>query len=121
MGKESLDGLSYDVATIEAKCYQPLKHMKCIECDNLEQIKSIDDKAYWQVIDQMLTCDSSIGYLVYYHPDLPEDKGGLKVFEFKKLDFYKKDATGNDFVMLQNKKDWALKRFNEIKNKLINK
>lgn len=110
--KESIDTLKLDVSTLETKCYQPLKHLQCCLCDTPEQIKKVDRPAYFQVLHQLIVCDCLNGYLVYYHPDLPADKGQMKIIEFRKIHLIE------DLKMINNRKAEARNEFKRIFDKL---
>jgi len=114
-----LDGESYEVITVETKCYQAENHIACTECTTPQEIKLIDRKAYFQVLDQMLVCHALKGYLEYFHPDLPKDKGGARIIEFNPM-----QRVGNEFPLIKDKqflalrKQQALVEFEKIKYKL---
>jgi YqaJ-like viral recombinase domain len=80
----NLDGINYELETIEVKCFQPDRHIECAMCETPQDVKSVDKKTYWQVLHQMQICHALRGYLVYFHPDLPENEAGLNVIEFRK-------------------------------------
>lgn len=100
----------YNVATVEVKC--PRKYhtfFPLFACDTPEKIKKHERKYYWQVIDQMLVCQASIGYFVCYHPLFPPGKN-IRIVKFDKIDLW------DDFILLEQRKKQAVE---EIK-KLIN-
>lgn len=96
----------YNVATVEVKC--PRKYPRFIplyNCSTPAQLKKHEPKYFWQVLDQMDNCNSSIGYFVCYHPLFPKGKN-MKIIEFKKLDLW------DDFSKLKQRKLEALAEFN---------
>lgn len=121
--KESPDGLYYDVDTVETKCYQAAMHMKCAQCVTPMDLKEVDKKAYWQVLSQMDIVDCLNGYAVYYSPYLKLEEGGMRIIHFRKM--HKETVNGKTFYpivddlrLLQERKDLALKKFEEIKQKI---
>lgn len=99
----------YNVSTLEVKC--PRKYHKFIplyKCKTPADLKAFNKNYYWQVIDQMYNCDSAMGYFACYHPLFPEGKN-LGVIEFKKIDLWP------EFKKMKERKDQAVKIFNEIK------
>lgn len=117
---ESTDG-SWNIEVWEAKAYQVLKHMECIEAKNPQQLREINRPLYFQVLDQMINLDTLIGKALLFHPDLPEDKGGLHVIEFNKMQ-KTVDAKGKiSFPLIEEIKfinDRKSKASEEIKAKL---
>lgn len=106
-------GDAYDVATAEIKCYPSYpNYIRCTLCSTPAEIKEVDKKLYWQVLDQMDNCDCMEGYAVFYHPDFKVS--GLKIIHFRKKDLIK------DFQFLQTRKRMAEEKFNEFRTKLIN-
>jgi hypothetical protein len=99
----------YNVSTLEVKC--PRKYHKFIplyKCKTPADLKAFNKNYYWQVIDQMYNCDSAMGYFACYHPLFPEGKN-LGIIEFKKLDLWP------EFKKMKERKEQAVKIFNEIK------
>lgn len=80
---EKPEGTTLVVAPQEVKCYQLARHLKCVVCDTPEKIKAVDPDAFWQLIMQMIECDSLVGYLIYFYPNLKY--GGLRIIEFRKI------------------------------------
>ncbi len=120
--KKHTDGLHWDVSTLEAKCYQHEKHMKCAECDTPQEIKKVDPSAYWQKIHQIDAVDCLDGYLSYYHPDLPVDDWGLKIIHFRKMQKAvenKKELYPivNDLSFMKKRKLEALAIFTNLLNR----
>lgn len=106
-------GDRYEVETGEVKCYPSYSHyISCALCNTPEEIKKVDPKLFWQVIDQMDNCDCLVGYAILYHPDFKF--GGFKIIQFKKIELVKY------FKLLRERKALAVEKFNEIRNKLIN-
>lgn len=109
---ESIDKLSYEVATVEAKCYQVGNHIKCALCSTPEEIKERDNSAYWQKIMQMEECGALVGYLCYFHPLM--QAGGFRVIEFRKINLI------NDFKLFNQRKQEILKIYEKEKEILLN-
>ena len=98
----------YNVSTVEVKC--PKKYPRFIElyrCKTPHDLKKISRKYFYQVIDQMDNCNSSLGYFSCYHPLFPKERN-CNIIEFKKIDLW------DDFSLLQQRKQSALRRFNEV-------
>lgn len=98
----------YNVATVEVKC--PRKFPRFLElyrCNTPMDIFKAERKYFWQVIDQMLNCDSAIGYLGVFHPLFPFGKN-MKIIEFKKLDLWDK------FKLLEERKGEAVTIFEQL-------
>jgi len=104
---ESADKLSYEVSTVEVKCYQPANHMKCVMCSAPEEIKEKDSSAYWQKIMQMDECGALVSYLCYFSPLLKQ--GGFRVIEFRKINLIP------DFKLLNERKAEILKIYEREK------
>lgn len=122
--RETNDDLYYDASTVETKCFQPERHMKCVECTTPQELKAVDRKTYFQVLDQLLVCDCLNGFAVYYHPDLPINEGGMRIIEFRKMQ--KEIIKGkevhpikDDMDFLHGRKEEALKEFERIKSKIL--
>lgn len=109
---ESTDTLSYEVSTVEVKCYQASNHIKCALCSTPEEIKEKDASAYWQTIMQMQECGALVGYLCYFHPLMKA--GGFRVIEFRKINLIK------DFEFLNIRKKDILKTYEKEKEILLN-
>ena len=120
VNKESADELEYDVSTIEVKC-PPTYHnyVRLALCKTPQDIKRESAQYYWQVLDQMLMCQSLYGYFVVYHPDFKQ--GGINIVEFRKMekigDTY---PLVEDFRLLEQRKEMATSKFDEIYNEIIN-
>lgn len=110
--KESSDKLSYDVSNGEVKCFQMAMHIECAECATPAELKKVHKQVYWQVIHQMDECGCLTGYAIFYNPFFKI--GGLRVIEFRKIDLVP------EFTLLKQRKELALQKFDEIRNKLIN-
>jgi len=109
---ESEDRLSYEVSTVEVKCFQVGNHIKCAVCSTPEEIREKDSSTYWQVIMQMYECGALTGYLCYFHPLMKF--GGFRVIEFRKINLIK------DFTLFKERKDQILKLYEQEKNILLN-
>lgn len=108
-GQSVLKADEYNVSTLEVKC--PRKFHKFIplyKCKTPADLKAFNKNYYWQVIDQMYNCDAAVGYFGCFHPLFPEGKN-LSVIEFKKIDLWP------EFKKMKERKDLAVKLFNEIK------
>lgn len=78
-------GTKIKVAPMEVKA--PLKHhrfLKLYQCNTPADIKKREPLYYWQVINQMIMCDSMIGYFGVYNPYFPI-KGKLFTFDQREL------------------------------------
>lgn len=105
-------GDAYDVETVEVKCYPNYNHfISCVLCETPQQLKEVDRKLYWQVIDQMYNCEALRGNAVLYHPDFRA--GGFRVIPFRKREL------ADDFKLLQERKTFAVKKFDEIRERLL--
>jgi hypothetical protein len=82
---ESTDGLYWNVESWEMKAYGVLKHMENIEATNPQDLKDINRALYFQVLDQMSNVECLIGRAIFFNSELPEDKGGLHVVDFNKM------------------------------------
>ena len=110
----------YNVTPGEVKC--PFTYDAFISlslCETPLQLKEYKPQYYWQLLDQMLICGSLKGVFVIYHPDFA--KASFKEIEFRKLF---KDDSGNypikkDIDLLQERKLLAVKKFKEVKEKLL--
>jgi hypothetical protein len=102
----------YNVATGEVKCYPSYGHyIECALCKTAVELKKIDKKLYWQVIDQMDNCGALEGYAVLYHPDFKA--GGFRVIHFRKIELLE------DFKLLTQRKIEVVKEFNRVRDELI--
>lgn len=98
----------YNVATVEVKC--PRKYHRFFPlyaCDTPAKLKKSYSSYYWQVLDQMLSCNSSLGYFCCYHPLFPPGKN-FRTIEFRKIDLWE------DFKLLQQRKESAIVKLNEL-------
>lgn len=102
----------WDVETVEVKCYPSYTHyIKCVLCNTPQELKAVDKKLYWQVIDQMAMCDAMKGNAVLYHPKF--SAGGFKVIPFRRVELIP------DFKELGIRKILAVQKFDEIRAKLF--
>ena len=102
----------YEVENAEIKCYPSYTHfIKCVLCETPAELKAVDKKLYWQVLDQMDNCDCMVGYAVLYHPDFKA--GGFKIIKFRKLELME------DFKLLAERKRLAEQKFNELRDRLL--
>lgn len=98
----------YNVATVEVKC--PRKYHRffpMFACKTPEDLKRAYSTYYWQVIDQMHTCNAALGYFVCFHPLFPAGNN-FRCIEFRKIDLW------DDFAKLQQRKLLAIQKLNEI-------
>lgn len=105
---ENKEKTGYYCFTVEAKCFQAAKHMKCAKCDTPIKLKEVDPQTFWQCIDQMYVVSCLEGYASYYHPDLPIDRYGQRIikFEYKPL--------MEEFKKLISRKQEAFRIYNDI-------
>lgn len=100
-GQSVLKANEYNVSTLEVKC--PRKYHKFIplyNCKTPSDLKYFNRTYYWQVIDQMYNCDSSVGYFCCFHPLFPEGKN-MNIIEFRKIELW------DDFKKLKDRKEQA--------------
>jgi hypothetical protein len=122
---ESSDGLKYDVNTVEVKCPPTYtSYVGLALCETPQDLKSGCKIYYWQVLDQMLSCDCLVGYFVAYHPDFKQ--GNMRIIEFRKMQEvgieYKKEVQfpiAKDMKLLAERKQMALEERDRIIQKLI--
>ncbi len=110
--QEAQNQEEYIVETTEVKC--PLSYDGYIElalCNTPDDVKKIKHEHYWQVIDQMIVCGAMKGYLIIYQPHFRA--GSLKIIEFSQLELR------NDFKLLKERKELAVKEFESIRDKLL--
>jgi len=112
--KESTDSLSWDASIVECKALQPASHIEMVQCETPADVKKAKREHYFQVLDQLEVCDCLDGYLVYYHPSMPLDRGGYRKIHFRKVE------VREDLKLLNERKLMALKEFDRIYKKLTN-
>lgn len=111
--RENSDGLSYEVSCGEVKCFPTYSHyVEMAECETPEDVLKADDDVFWQIVAQMVECDCLVGYAIFYHPDFPEDKGGLRIIEFRKM------ALIDRFKFYMQRRNEAVGEFIRIYRKL---
>ena len=113
--KESIDGLSYEAATVEVKC--PLSfdgYIRAWKCKTPAEFKKEKPDWYWQVLHQMYICDCLVGYGVIYHPFFKS--GQLNIIEFRKIstDIYQ------DIGLIAQRKNQSIQIFHETINQMKN-
>ncbi len=108
---ESSDKLSYEVSTVEVKCFQAENHIKCALCSTPEEIKEKNSSAYWQTVMQMDECGALVGYLCFFHPLMKS--GGFRIIEFRKINLIP------DFKLLTERKKETLKIYEQEKEILL--
>lgn len=110
---ESIDKLSYQVSTLEVKCFPTYdSYIEVACCSNPAELKKVRPDIYWQVLDQMDKCDCLKGYAGFFHPLFKI--GNYRLIEFNKIELAK------DFKLLHDRDDLAVKIFDEIRTKLLN-
>lgn len=125
VNRESADKLQYDVSNIEVKCPPTYtSYVGLALCKTPQDLKEEDRTYYWQVIDQMDNCDSLNAYFVAYHPDFK--KGNMNIVEFRKMQETGiehgkeiKFPIAKDLKFLQERKQQAVQKFNEIKDQMV--
>lgn len=108
-GESVLNKDEYNVSTLEVKC--PRKFTTYIplwECHTPEQLKRVNKKYYWQVLDQMDNTDAAVGYFVCYHPLFPAETN-TRIIEFRKIDLW------DDFLKLKERKSMFVNHVEKIK------
>ena len=122
---ESPDELEYKVETLEVKCPPTYdNYITLFLCETTADLKRFRKEYYWQVLDQMLLCESIIGYFMCYHPDFKS--GNMNVITFNRMYSEiirgsKKFPIHDDIKLLKERKGEAVNKFNEIKQKLLDK
>ncbi len=110
---ESTDGLSLNVQTCEIKC--PLSfdgYIRLWKCRTPEDLKKEERSYYFQVLHQMLLCDALVGWFICYHPFFKS--GQMNIIEFRKINLIP------EFKLMNDRKQQAIKIFNDIKQELEN-
>jgi hypothetical protein len=122
--RESPDGTEYEVETVEVKCPPSFDaYIELFECETPAAVKKAKREYYWQVLDQMTLCGASRGHFVVYHPDFKA--GNHKSILFDPLapvldkDGKKTWPIRQDLVLLKERKQMALDKFDEIRAKLM--
>lgn len=111
---ESTDENFYNVSTVEVKCFPTYaRYIPLMLCETPEEIKVENPPLYWQVLDQMDNCDCLTGFSVMYHPDFRA--GDIGIVEFRKIALWK------DFQFLKERKQLATQKFEEVRDKILNK
>jgi hypothetical protein len=105
---ESMNQQEYNVSTLEVKCpCQYHRYIKLYECRTPEQLKKYEKMYYWQVLHQMMLCDSAVGYFMAFHPMFPE-KSNNRIIQFNKIELW------DDFKLMIQRKDAAIKKLTDI-------
>jgi hypothetical protein len=121
---ESTDQLKYDVSTVEVKCPPTYaSYIGLALCETPQNLKWESRQYYWQVLDQMDNCDCLNGYFVAYHPKFKQ--GGMRIIEFRKMQEWGVEdgkkiqyPIVKDIALLKARKQLAVEKFDEIKEKL---
>lgn len=112
-GECKIDTDEYNVSTGEGKCPRTFHwFIKYCMCNTPADVKKVKSEYYWQVIDQMHQCGAAVGYFFVYHPFFPEGSN-LKIIKFAKMDLWE------DFKWLSDQKKAAIKKFDEVKAKML--
>jgi len=107
-GESLTNNDEYNVSTVECKCPRTYSNFIGLSlCKTPKDLYKFSKKYYWQVIDQMHQCDSTIGYFFCYHPLFPEGSN-IHIIEFRKLHLW------DDFKKLSSRKNEAVKIVNKI-------
>jgi len=110
---ESQDKLSYNVQTCEIKC--PLSfdgYIRLWKCRTPEDLKKEAREYYYQCLHQMLICDALVGYFICYHPFFKS--GQMNIIEFRKINLIP------EFKLMNDRKQEAIKIFNQVREELTN-
>lgn len=106
---EAINQLEYNVSTLEVKCPRKFHRFnKLFRCKTPQDLLKVESKYYWQVLDQMDNCDSTIGYFAAFHPLYPAHCN-FKQIQFKKLELW------DEFKKLKQRKLEAVKLLEEWK------
>lgn len=109
---ESIDELSYNVSTVEAKCPPSYDaYIRLWRCKTPEEVKAASKIYYWQVIHQMYVADCLKGYLSIYHPFFKA--GSLNIVEFKKIDLV------TEFKLLAERGRMAIQMFDQVRDEML--
>jgi len=109
---EAMDGLCYNVSTVEAKC--PLSYdayIRLWKCRTPQNVKDENRIYFYQILHQMWVCNALRGYLTGYHPFFKS--GQLNVVEFRKVDLVP------EFKTLTQRATEAQKIFEETRNEML--
>lgn len=73
-----------NVAPLETKC-PPVLHrfIKLFRCKTPQELKKVMPDYYYQVMFQMICCESLKGFFAVYHPKFPVK---MRVIQFNKID-----------------------------------
>lgn len=121
--RESPDQTEYEVETVEVKCPPTFSnYLELFECETPADVKRVEPRYYWQVLDQMDLCESLSGNLVAYHPDFK--RGNMKIIPFianaPLINGIKKTyPVYEDLKLLRERKKYADKLFSELREKVI--
>lgn len=110
---ESIDQLSYTVQTCEIKC--PLSfdgYIRLWKCKTPEDLKREERAYFYQVCHQMYITDALVGFFICYHPFFKS--GQMNIIEFRKINLIP------EFKLINDRKNEAIKIFNETVNELTN-
>lgn len=107
-------GTKMKVAPLETKC-PPVLHrfIKLYKCTTPLELKDTAPDYFYQVILQMVCCNSLLGYFAAYNPNFPEGKK-MRIIEFKKMELV------DEFKKFQKTLDYAKKEIQEIEKLFSN-
>lgn len=112
-GEDKIEG--WNCKLVEAKCYDAKNHMACIESEKPEDTKTIDVKAYWQALFQLVVSNTMDGSLLYFDQALKEDQGGFHEIQFNQV------KQRPDVTFLKQRMADAKIEIDKIYNKWISK
>ena len=119
---ESTDGLELNVQTVEIKC--PISfdgYIRAFKCKTPTDLRNEFREWYFQCLHQMDLCGAMDAFFIIYHPFFKS--GQMNIIKFNKLDIVKKTGEGgktNDFKLINERKQQAIKIFNETLKELTN-
>jgi hypothetical protein len=109
----------YNVITGEVKC--PFTYESFISlslCETPADLKKQYPQYYFQVLDQMLVCGTLKGVFLVYHPQF--GKAALKEIEFRAMEkIGDKYPINDDLKTLKDRKNLAVDKFHEVRNRLL--
>lgn len=73
------------VIPVEIKCPPSDFFYTLYDCVTTEDLKKASKLYYWQVLTQMLFCDSLVSYFAVYRPATDTEEAKMKIIQFKKI------------------------------------
>lgn len=105
----SEDGTKIKVAPVEGKCpARDHRFLELFECESPIDLKKKESKHYYQVLFQMMACESTVGYYFVYHPDFA-GKPQIKIIKFSRL----VDEVNSDIMKMKKTIGYALKEIED--------